>query len=105
MEHRSVRLQGLFGVPASVRKGGKMKKTKNKKVETLRVPLHTYTYACTRVSLYRYTHLYIHTYIHAHTYIYIYIYIYIYLPAHVSNVGQGVFLGPPEPPKIYSQIP
>lgn len=97
MEHRSVRLQGLFGVPASVRKGGKMKKKKNKKVETLRVPLHTYTHihTCTCASLYRYMHPYKHARTHT----------YIYLPAHVSNVGQGVFLGPPEPPKIYSQIP
>lgn len=78
-------------MPASVREGGKMKKKKNKKVETLRVPLHTYIHVHMREA----TQVYAST--HTHTYI--------YLPAHVSNVGQGVFLGPPEPPKIYSQIP
>lgn len=45
MEHRSVRFQGLLGVLASVRKGGKMKKKKNKKVETPEGTVaHVYTY-------------------------------------------------------------
>lgn len=58
MEHRSVRLWGLFGAPASVRKGGKMKKRKNKKVETLGVSLHVYT----RAHLHK-CNAHIHTYI------------------------------------------
>lgn len=83
MEHRSVRLQGLFGVPASVRKGGKMKKKKNKKVETLRVPLHTYTYI--RMHMREPTQIYQHPYTHTHTHVYIYIF-----TSHVSK-GKAFF--------------
>lgn len=53
-------------MPASVRKGGRMKKKKNKKVETLRVPLYTYrhtrAFACARLTQSR-THRHIHTHI------------------------------------------